>query len=931
MPSINTIRHLVSGAKARHVDDELGVDLDLVYLTDRLILMAWPGSGLEALYRNPRNDVRRFLEKRHGPRYRVYNLVPRYENSYESWEFYEQVSRFPFPDHHPPPLGMIPLFVADVTAWLGEDERNVAVIHCKAGKGRTGTMSVAYLLSLPILPTLAASEKGVGTSQAAAVPQGISVDGGSKSCMRDLPPSSTASRSDNEELSRENSGQNSSHGSSSTHLTVPFSGSARGSKEQQTSSSSASEVASPIVSPVEDTAERLRTVLELHTARRLKPKSPAASPKGKQKAKGRSLENSSSLAPPMHEQSLIPPKDPTSLEKLDRPAFSGTRSRSTSRVGGLLRRASFNFKRSTASKDSPPLPDGELPDLSSESSTRQASAAASQLFSPSALPGACAPEQAAPSLHGTETASSNTPIKVVRSRKDLRALGVSPSGRSTDCLAGGTQFTNPFALTSADSLCSPSDGQGALHMSLPPTPPRSAKGSKPSITSSSHVVPPITLAEATPQPSSAVELLASPSPATESRFAALQGSISDSNLSTDTARPQHDSESSIRRSSAADRPHIVIPPRTSSTFARSDLDLAQLQSGMTSSASVGNLVSIDSDDDDSEASDEAPRLAISIPSQRRFLGYWARMLANSDPRSSIYSYTMRPTKRLVRITRIWIERATPSDPKASRPLIDADNLSLQIMRYDPQLVDRLTDWERKARRRNKALGHSDPGACAPELGWEESEDESEAPLSAEAKAAKKQRQEDRWRKVEARNKARSALAQHGNIAGVGEWGINVVAEATRARDFLWNDEGAQHLSAAAKEASEPPSRMRRPTRQIQTCAMLSQSLRERVAAGRVRYDFDPAPRPGSYFGMPAAPDMPTSPRRTSPTRLRGVSSQFNLSKRMRSGSNAKSGEVLQDEACADLVVDADAELGIKYPRSIGRIVFGHVRVFNASS
>lgn len=41
------------------------------------------------------------------------------------------MSRYPFPDHHVPPLSMIPMFVADVTAYLAEDPENVAVIHCK--------------------------------------------------------------------------------------------------------------------------------------------------------------------------------------------------------------------------------------------------------------------------------------------------------------------------------------------------------------------------------------------------------------------------------------------------------------------------------------------------------------------------------------------------------------------------------------------------------------------------------------------------------------------------------------------------------------------------------------------------------------------------------------------------------------------------------
>jgi len=47
---INYIRSKVSGKKKRYKDRKY--DLDLSYITPRLIAMAFPGSGLQTVYRN---------------------------------------------------------------------------------------------------------------------------------------------------------------------------------------------------------------------------------------------------------------------------------------------------------------------------------------------------------------------------------------------------------------------------------------------------------------------------------------------------------------------------------------------------------------------------------------------------------------------------------------------------------------------------------------------------------------------------------------------------------------------------------------------------------------------------------------------------------------------------------------------------------------
>ncbi|SPQ99963.1 unnamed protein product (mitochondrion) [Plasmodiophora brassicae] len=142
------IRCLVSKKKVRYQQDDF--DLDLTYITDRLIAMGFPSDDIDGIYRNPFSEVYRFLETRHAGAYKVYNLCS--ERTYEPSKFHRRVALFPFEDHNVPNIDIILEFCRNVASWL-KTPGNVAAVHCKAGKGRTGLMLSCFLLYSQMFPT----------------------------------------------------------------------------------------------------------------------------------------------------------------------------------------------------------------------------------------------------------------------------------------------------------------------------------------------------------------------------------------------------------------------------------------------------------------------------------------------------------------------------------------------------------------------------------------------------------------------------------------------------------------------------------------------------------------------------------------------------------------------------------------------------------
>ncbi|KAJ7402257.1 Phosphatidylinositol 3,4,5-trisphosphate 3-phosphatase TPTE2 [Pitangus sulphuratus] len=111
---------------------------------DRIIAMSFPSSGKQSFYRNPIKEVARFLDTKHPDHYKVYNLCS--EKGYDPKYFHYRVERIFIDDHNVPALQDMLKFTSSVREWMSQDEKNIVAIHCKGGKGRTGTMVCTWLI-----------------------------------------------------------------------------------------------------------------------------------------------------------------------------------------------------------------------------------------------------------------------------------------------------------------------------------------------------------------------------------------------------------------------------------------------------------------------------------------------------------------------------------------------------------------------------------------------------------------------------------------------------------------------------------------------------------------------------------------------------------------------------------------------------------------
>uniref|UniRef100_A0A673BZV6 Tensin 1 n=1 Tax=Sphaeramia orbicularis TaxID=375764 RepID=A0A673BZV6_9TELE len=118
---------------------EESYEVDLVYITERIISVSFPAAAEERSYTSHLKEVATMLRSKHGEHYLVLNLSERRN------DLIKLNHKFGWPDDHAPALDKICSMCKAIDTWLNGDPHNVVVLHNKGNRGRTGVVVAAYM------------------------------------------------------------------------------------------------------------------------------------------------------------------------------------------------------------------------------------------------------------------------------------------------------------------------------------------------------------------------------------------------------------------------------------------------------------------------------------------------------------------------------------------------------------------------------------------------------------------------------------------------------------------------------------------------------------------------------------------------------------------------------------------------------------------
>ncbi|XP_059511940.1 tensin-3 isoform X2 [Myotis daubentonii] len=117
-------------------------ELDLTYVTERIIAVSFPAGCSEESYLHSLQEVTHMLQSKHGDNYLVLNLS---EKRYDLARLNRKVLDVGWPELHAPPLDKVCAICKAQESWLQGHPHHVVVIHCRGGKGRIGVVIASYM------------------------------------------------------------------------------------------------------------------------------------------------------------------------------------------------------------------------------------------------------------------------------------------------------------------------------------------------------------------------------------------------------------------------------------------------------------------------------------------------------------------------------------------------------------------------------------------------------------------------------------------------------------------------------------------------------------------------------------------------------------------------------------------------------------------
>uniref|UniRef100_A0A669PE11 Tensin 1 n=1 Tax=Phasianus colchicus TaxID=9054 RepID=A0A669PE11_PHACC len=115
---------------------ESSCELDLVYITERIIAVSYPSTAEEQSFRSNLREVAHMLKSKHGDNYVLFNLS---ERRHDISKLHPKVLDFGWPDLHTPALEKICSICKAMDTWL-----NAAIGLC-GNRGRLGVVVAAYM------------------------------------------------------------------------------------------------------------------------------------------------------------------------------------------------------------------------------------------------------------------------------------------------------------------------------------------------------------------------------------------------------------------------------------------------------------------------------------------------------------------------------------------------------------------------------------------------------------------------------------------------------------------------------------------------------------------------------------------------------------------------------------------------------------------